>query len=69
MPRLFSNFLLSARDVGAEHYTVKEIADMMKPIDKVDDSSLYEFASTVSFYLETDTVATDENTSLTKSSS
>ena len=65
MLKLFRYFLLSPQDIGAEHYSVKEIADMMKPVDKVDDSSLYDFARTVSFFLENDTPTSSEESSLT----
>lgn len=69
MPKLFSRFLLTPRDVGMEQYTVKEIAELMEPIERVDDSSLYEFAETVSSFLEDDSSSHCKDKSLTSSSS
>ena len=53
MPKLFSHFLLTPKDVGMEHYSVQEIAKMMEPVESVDVSSLYEFAQTINTLFET----------------
>ncbi len=58
MSKLFSHLLLSPQDIGVENYSVMEIADLMKPVEQVDDSALYEFARTISFFLENETSST-----------
>ncbi len=55
MPKLYSHFVLSPKDVGIEHYSVPEIAKMMEPVDHVDDAGLYEFAFAVREFFEGNT--------------
>ncbi len=52
MPKLYSHFVLSPKDVGIEHYSVQEIAKMMEPVEHVDDAGLYEFAFAVHEFFE-----------------
>lgn len=63
MPKIFSHFLLSPKDLGIEHYSINEIAEMMKPTDNIDDSALHNFARTVSLSLGNDSHTLDNKES------